>query len=863
MAESGPKMHDVFLCYAHADRPVVHALSTRLEADGVRCFVDTVSILPGAAVYDSIRAALSLCQSLVVLLSKATEWSDWPQRELNVFWSNHRRVIPLRLDPHAPVPALLASAKFLDWHPEVVRETNYAILLGALTSPTTRGPSPPRPAPMSAAALTHQWKPTLTAMAGYIERGAVQAQLDAHLWPSSGPATLIAVSGMGGGTGKSTLARTVIQRCSDRFTRGWVLDGSSRAALLASLAVADETTAGSRAGQPGSGWLALVENVDDGALALNLLRLLPKVGGCIVVTSRFADWDREGWAMVHVGVMSADEAAAMLGPGSDAVAMALGFLPQALGCARAYAACTKIAWTAYMSMLATVATQAAATTMVVQAGEPAFLAAALRASVLGALAAVPSARILVQVLQLLHPFCAARSLVAAAFIKAARTLDAEQPIAALALFSVITALETTVTLQPLMLETIRTCVPCELHVAVALSKVMNDVAYAETPTPPPVSLRHMLLHYDNLLAWMGRECPVALERADALQACAYLWAERFGEPGKAVPLYEAALAIRERHSGPDHAEMAEALTNLGNAYGALGESGKQKALLERALVIFDKHYGEDHIMSAPTLTNLGNVYGALSDLAKQAAFLERALAIKERHYGPAHASVAVTLTNLGNAYGDLGDYAKQKALLERALAIDERHHGPDHIVVAITLTNLGNAYGALGNAATQKALLERALAIEERHYGPDHAQVAIALTNLGNAYGALGGDPAKQKALLERALAIKERHYGPDHVSVARTLVSLSNTYGALGDAAKQTALLERALAIEERHYGPDHIQVAITVFNLGNAHRALGNLKEARRCMERCLAMETAYYGPDHRNTKFTVAAIARLPQG
>ena len=31
MAESGPKMHDVFLCYAHADRPVVHALSTRLE----------------------------------------------------------------------------------------------------------------------------------------------------------------------------------------------------------------------------------------------------------------------------------------------------------------------------------------------------------------------------------------------------------------------------------------------------------------------------------------------------------------------------------------------------------------------------------------------------------------------------------------------------------------------------------------------------------------------------------------------------------------------------------------------------------------------------------------------------------------
>ena len=31
MTKSGPKKSDVFLCYAYVDRPVVHALSGRLE----------------------------------------------------------------------------------------------------------------------------------------------------------------------------------------------------------------------------------------------------------------------------------------------------------------------------------------------------------------------------------------------------------------------------------------------------------------------------------------------------------------------------------------------------------------------------------------------------------------------------------------------------------------------------------------------------------------------------------------------------------------------------------------------------------------------------------------------------------------
>jgi hypothetical protein len=40
--------------------------------------------------------------------------------------------------------------------------------------------------------------------------------------------------------------------------------------------------------------------------------------------------------------------------------------------------------------------------------------------------------------------------------------------------------------------------------------------------------------------------------------------------------------------------VATTLTNLGNAYGSLGDTQKSRELLERALAINERHYGPDH-----------------------------------------------------------------------------------------------------------------------------------------------------------------------------------------------------------------------------------------------------------------------------
>eukprot|EP00971_Amphidinium_carterae_P205667 4081424-Amphidinium_carterae.1 len=70
--------------------------------------------------------------------------------------------------------------------------------------------------------------------------------------------------------------------------------------------------------------------------------------------------------------------------------------------------------------------------------------------------------------------------------------------------------------------------------------------------------------------------------------------------------------------------------------------------LERALRIEESHYGPEHPNVASAVTNLGSAYELLGNPHKSRDYLERALRIKERHYGSEHPSVAITLGSLGN-----------------------------------------------------------------------------------------------------------------------------------------------------------------------------------------------------------------------
>ena len=77
------------------------------------------------------------------------------------------------------------------------------------------------------------------------------------------------------------------------------------------------------------------------------------------------------------------------------------------------------------------------------------------------------------------------------------------------------------------------------------------------------------------------------------------------------------------------------MTDLASAYRDSRNFREERDLLERALPIMEAHYGPEHLAIAEMLTKLANAYGALGDNGMQQELHNRAVQMKMR--SPSHA----------------------------------------------------------------------------------------------------------------------------------------------------------------------------------------------------------------------------------
>ena len=207
-------------------------------------------------------------------------------------------------------------------------------------------------------------------------------------------------------------------------------------------------------------------------------------------------------------------------------------------------------------------------------------------------------------------------------------------------------------------------------------------------------------------------------------------AQEQGDFAAARPLYERALAIREKTLGPEHPDTATSLNNLAGLLSDQGDLAAARPLYERALAIREKVLGPEHPDTATSLNNLAGLLSDQGDLAGARPLFERALAIREKALGPEHPDTATSLNNLADLLRDQGDFAGARPLYERALAIREKMLGPEHPNTATSLNNLASLLRNQGDFAGARPLYERALAIREKMLGPEHPDTATSLNNL-------------------------------------------------------------------------------------------------------------------------------------
>lgn len=195
------------------------------------------------------------------------------------------------------------------------------------------------------------------------------------------------------------------------------------------------------------------------------------------------------------------------------------------------------------------------------------------------------------------------------------------------------------------------------------------------------------------------------------------------------------------------------LSNLGVIAKEQGRFDDALALFQRALHITERVYGPDHPDVADALTNMATVFKHEKKLDEAETMTIRALAATEKAYGAGHTRVAMGLTNLGDIQATDGHTTEALASYGKSLALFEAKLGPMHVYLSYPLYNMGLLYIDLKRPAEARPPLERALAIRVTGKMPPGpvAEVRFALAKV------LAADPHERaRARREATTALAE-----------------------------------------------------------------------------------------------------------
>ncbi len=323
-------------------------------------------------------------------------------------------------------------------------------------------------------------------------------------------------------------------------------------------------------------------------------------------------------------------------------------------------------------------------------------------------------------------------------------------------------------------------------------------------------------------------------------------------------LLEEALKTREAELGPDHADVADSASRLGDLLRKQARYDAAEPLLKRALAIRERRFGAGSRTVAESLTNLAVLYENAGRFDEARPLHERALAIRETVTDD-EAGLARTLQNLGVLHARATRYAEAEPFFRRTLDIQKRILAPDHPDLGTACNNLAVLYKLQRRYAEAEPLYAQALDIRRRALGPKHPSVADTLQNLANLHLEQGHLDAADP-LYREALTIYEGALGPAHPSLARTLDNLAQLMVKQRRYAEGEALYRRALAIREKALRADHPEVATNLHNLGALHYDRKRYADAEPLFRRALALRERVLGPDSTLTADSLYALGVL---
>jgi len=330
-----------------------------------------------------------------------------------------------------------------------------------------------------------------------------------------------------------------------------------------------------------------------------------------------------------------------------------------------------------------------------------------------------------------------------------------------------------------------------------------------------------------------------------------------GEPGKAVAVFEKALATATDQLGRDHSITRLAMNNLAVGYMHAGNVAMALPLLEDALRLSQVQHGNDHPDNLIYMNSLAKGRYSAGDLKTAVPLYEDTLRRLKSSYGYDHEVTLNCMSNLARAYDAAGKLDLAMPLFEEAYRVRKSKHGFDHPDTLNSQDALAGAYLDLGDFNKALPLLEQATELRKSKLGPEHPVTLASMNNLGSAYRDAGRIDLAVP-LFEQTVRLMKAKLGVEHPDTLKSMMNLATNYSSAGQFEKAVALSEDALRLMKSKLGADHPDTLANMSSLGAAYREAGQVAKALPLLEEALELRKIKLGADHPDTLGTMSSLA-----
>jgi tetratricopeptide (TPR) repeat protein len=236
--------------------------------------------------------------------------------------------------------------------------------------------------------------------------------------------------------------------------------------------------------------------------------------------------------------------------------------------------------------------------------------------------------------------------------------------------------------------------------------------------------------YDALAEQAQLETPLGAEVIANLAE----WQRLLGDLAAAQPLYEQALAIRERILPPGDLALAESHNNLGELLREQGSYEAARFHYEQALALGLATGGAEHNLTLAARNNLALLLSKLERHDEAVAQLRPLIIAASSVFGPNDPRVATVKINLGNALAALGELAAAREQQRQAIISLRDTLGERHPTTLLARLKAVQPLILLGEHATASVELRLLVPLLSTAYGATHpltAQAQQMLQDLG------------------------------------------------------------------------------------------------------------------------------------